>query len=350
MNQKGFAPIILIITVLFIIGVIGVFNLQKSSKLRQSTQEAQQTSSSKFPITFLDKLIPKNAYDFVQGRSQPCQSELFDPLAARNKEVKRNGSPSEFYSLEGGKYEIMYPPDPGVGAMETFVYPKELLEVLPNSYEYTKYSYSCASSESFAIELKKNNERQALYTHVETSTILPGGKKIFLINNIKKSDGTWERLKRIIDIETNKAVNLPNMECMEVLGPVVGDKFLTYSDKNHALGESKNDLHYKTKMCIWNQQGELLNQMEATFVWRAISEDFLDVKIGFLPKDPNVLYFYGRDSSNESSQCKLYLQDITFPEKHNIYNVPSINALFGRDDLAFCTDKKIDAENIKYDQ
>lgn len=147
------------------------------------------------------------------------------------------------------------------------------------------------------IDLTKNGNRQALYTHVLHYSFSEDGKKLFLVNNIN-NQGVWTLHKRIIDLETKSASEIPNLKCVsELNGFWQGDRLLTYSENT---GESD----YQTNICIWDESAKLISRIGATTAWGAASRKFLAEKIGLLPSEPDIFYAY---TSKDENTCSLFL-------------------------------------------
>lgn len=327
----------------------GSFNTKGSSPTEQTktptpkttTTTKPQTKTVKFPINMTSVKVSSKDYEQETGNPAPCQPELFDPATAKFKKVKTGGTPSELYKIEGT--------NEGIGMMiNGWNKEGEDKVTLPSPFVMTKYTFGCASSFSRVIEIQKNNIRQSLYTHVTGMAVSKDKKYLYLVNNLERADGTWQRLRRIIDIINNKAVTLPNIPCVAI-GSWQENSLISYSDLNLDKPRNGNfdDLvkfenNYKTKICIFNLSGQLQKTLEGDFPWGSASADFLDGQIGLLPKDQEIFYAFISTKINESGfECKLFLQDLGAENKTKVVEPP----IKGADR---CVAQKIDLTNVTF--
>ncbi len=257
-----------------------------------SSSATPAISSPISPIKVYGSLIDNNIRDTQSGPA-PCQPEFFDPKINKFYKVKQDGSPSELYEVQGsdGVYKMM---------INGWNKEGENKIILPSPFDVTIYNFGCASSFSYVIDLTKNGNRQALYTHVLHYSFSEDGKKLFLVNSIN-NQGTWTLHKRIINIETKEINEIPNIGCVsEFDGFWQGDRLLTYN-----IDTSKSD--YQTDICIWNESAKLISRIGATTAWGAANRNFLAEKIGLLPTEPDIFYAY---TSKDENTCSLFLADI----------------------------------------
>jgi len=264
------------------------------------TFDGKYTKKEEFAIKLLSNEIPTGAYDFVEGKKATCQPEFFDPKTTKfHKVVEERSWPSIMYYLdeEGEEYtHFMINGWKKEG--------EEKISLLP-PYDLNFYKFGCASSFSYFLELSKNNQRGALYSHVVNFGVSADKKYLYLANNVKRAGSRWEKLRRIINIESKESVKLPNINCVSDLGFWDGSTLLTYSDEQEFSPGRKT----KTKVCLWGTEGQLHYQLEAYLDWFAGAINYLDSPLGLLPNDNNI--FYAFSPGLKDSKCYLILQDLS---------------------------------------
>lgn len=292
-------------------------------KVTQTEITPTTVSQKTFPIKLLDNKTPDTLQIFIEGKPAPVQPEFFDPKTTKfekNKYIDK-GKSMGFYSQN-----------------------------MTNYFKITPYSFSSGgSSFSYVIDLEKNDKRQALYTQINKYYLSNDNKYLFLANNLKKPDGKWQALKRIIDLENNKSITLPQMDCVSSQAEWDQNKLITYFDFNYLsenYWKSKNSSPM-TQFCIWDKQGNLLNKLEADLYWPAASANFLNAQFGLLPKDPNIFWVYAGDIEvqfgDSFTQCKLYLQDLTKTSRQKTMKLTPL-----ADGKDYCSYQKIDISNITF--
>lgn len=311
LDQKNETLILIILTsIIFLISFVCANTNQPVEKEQRvlpiATPTPVQTSvSSAFPLKLVDlkeewQVDAKEEWpnDIEVEDISDCQPELFDPAASKYTKIKQNGAPSEMYEVEGTKEHFM---------IDGWYKEGEDKIILPDPYSLTQYGFGCASTFSSVLELKNNNVRQALYTHVPDFkfSFSEDKKFLYMINEVKNSMGTWDTKIRIIDIVNDKAVDLPSMECIGK-DEWAGEKLITFSDLDYIhwkieekMPNAGFDEHmkfeeeYKTKFCIWDKKGQLEKQLEGDFSWMAPGNSSeLDAQVGLLPSDQNIFYAY----------------------------------------------------------
>lgn len=291
----------ILIAVLAFGGIFALYNNQKQNKPQPTSLTVQPSPttttphSQVFPVKVYGLQIDNSVVE-VKGSPAPCQPEFFDPKVNKFVKVKQSGTPSELYKIQGFQDDI----DSGVMMIDGWYKEGEDKVVLPSPFNVTIYNFGCASSFSSVIDLTKNGNRQALYTHVLHYSFSKDGKRLFLVNNIN-NQGTWVLHKRIIDIETKETSEIPNIKCVSELdGFWQGDRLITYT-------EDREEAEYQTDICVWDKSAKLISKIGATTAWGAASRDFLAEKIGILPTEPDIFYAY---TSKDENTCSLFLANI----------------------------------------
>jgi len=294
-------PAFILVAVLAFGGIFVLYSNRKQNKPQPASLTVQPSpttttpQSQVFPIKVYGLQKDNNIVD-AKGSPAPCQPEFFDPKVNNFVKVKQSGTPSALYKIQGFQDDI----DSGVMMIDGWYKEGEDKVVLPSSFNVTIYNFGCASSFSSVIDLTKDGNRQALYTHVLHYSFSKDGKKLYLVNNIN-NQGTWTLHKRIIDIETKETNEVPNIKCVSELdGFWQDDRLLTYTEDT-----SKSD--YRTDICVWDKSAKLISRIGATTAWSAASRDFLAEKIGLLPTEPDIFYAY---TSKDENTCSLFLANI----------------------------------------
>lgn len=286
-SKKLFFIFLLFVTIATI-GIGGYFLSAKKTQLSQSPKPTAITTVVKpsptpsvIPITFsfyikiLENTISQKAYISPKSSPPDLQPELFDPKLSKLEKIREEG-PDD-------KYVYMVPNKPINVWIEQLSLSEPFQAVV---YHFSGGGSSVNSSE--VIEITHNNERDFLFTHVKGYAFSPDNKSLFLTNYVKNKN-EWVVKKRIIEIETKKQIELPNVECTSAhRGAWDKEKLITHSDANIQGGCGPNgDL---TKVCLWDRNGKLLKQLEANYWWYAGSECYLGSDFGLLPQDDNIFY------------------------------------------------------------
>ena len=285
-------------------------------------------------IQVLSNVVPAGSFNFVKGGLSACQPEFFDPKVTKFQKSPTGGSPAELYKIAGS--------DESVGMMiNGWSNEGENKISLASPFDLTTYQFGCASSFSFVADITKNAVRQSLFTNVDNfltqKSVSEDKTHIFLVNNIKDTNGDWQLKKRIVNVENDTKTDLPNMSCVSDLGFWNGNKLLTYSDYN-LPSNSNSD---KTKVCVWNTDGKLLNQVASKLYWPAASAYYLGAQIGLLPKDSNIFYTYNSVASSQNA-CYVNLQDLTNQSKNKKIKITDA------DSNGVCPSVKLDLSNVTF--
>ncbi|OIP87512.1 hypothetical protein CO168_01370 [Candidatus Shapirobacteria bacterium CG_4_9_14_3_um_filter_36_12] len=251
----------------------------------------KQTDSEILPIKIVETNIATEKIGLVEGKPAPCQPDYFDPKISKFYKVKNDGILSEMYQVEG--LEV------GAGMMiDGWNKEGENKINLPSPYKVTVYRFGCASSFSSVLDLYKNNQRRALFTHVLHYSFSDDGKYMFLVHNVKNNDN-WELHKQIINLETKTVVEFPNISCVSSLdGFWQGDRLLTYVPLQNGM---------QTDVCIWDKNAKMVSRLNTPSHWGAASRDFLAEPIGLLPNNPDIFYAY---TSKNDNICSLFMVDL----------------------------------------
>lgn len=287
----GWSLLGLMITLLIIqLSAILAVTIQstKKTQLSQSPKPTAVTTVVKpsptpsvIPITFpygikiLENTISQKVYISPKSSPPDLQPELFDPKLSKLEKIREEG-PDD-------KYVYMVPNKPINVWIEQLSLSEPFQTVV---YHFSGGGSSVNSSE--VIEITHNNERDFLFTHVKGYAFSPDNKSLFLTNYVKNKN-EWVIKKRIIEIETKKQIELPNVECTSAhYGAWDKEKLITHSDANIQGGCGPNG--NLTKVCLWDRNGKLLKQLEANYWWYAGSECYLGSDFGLLPQDDNIFY------------------------------------------------------------
>jgi len=292
------------------------------------TSEMIATEERPFPLKIFGTDMNDTSVDPEKGNPAPCQPDFFDPKISKYYKIKQDGTPSDLYGVEGYS-------EWGVMQIDGWNKEGENKIDLPEPFNVTIYNFGCASSFSSVLDLSKNGLRQALYTHVLSYSFSDDGKYLSIVNNINDR-GSWALLKRIINIETQEIVNVPNIACASQAGTWYGDRLLTFAER-------PDESEYTTDICVWNKSGKLISRMGTTSYWGAGSADYLSEQLGLLPKDPDTFYAYTITSDGKT--CSLFLADIN---SENVYKtIPIFDKV---SDYPACTMPRtqFDLSNLTY--
>jgi hypothetical protein len=354
-SQKGFVvPLLIIIAVLVIGGGVYLYTQNKSATIdapvstnvQSTTTKNNQavTPNSNIPqtnpladIQLLSNVIPANSFNFVKGGLSACQPEFFDPKVTKFQKAPTGGSPAELYKIAGA--------DESVGMMiNGWSKEGENKISLAAPFNITTYMFGCASSFSFVAEITKNAVRQSLFTNIDNflnpKSVSEDKTHIFLVNNVKGTSGDWQLKKRIVNVENDTKVDLPNISCVSDFGFWNGNKLLTYSDRNLPSNNNSD----RTKICVWNTDGKLLSQVSADLYWGAASADYLKAQIGLLPKDSNIFYTYDKPNTYGQKGCYVNFQDLNNQSRNRRIKIGNYDT-----SKTICPDIEMDLSNTTFD-
>ena len=353
--QKGFVvPLLIIIAVLVIGGGVYLYTQNKSATIdapvstnvQSTTTKNNQavTPNSNMPqtnpladIQLLSNVIPADSFNFVKGGLSACQPEFFDPKVTKFQKAPTGGSPAELYKIAGA--------DESAGMMiNGWSKEGENKISLAAPFNITTYMFGCASSFSFVAEITKNAVRQSLFTNIDnflgSKSVSEDKTHIFLVNNVKDTSGDWQLKKRIVNVENDTKIDLPNISCVSNFGFWDGNKLLTYSDHN-LPSNSNSD---RTKICVWNTDGKLLSQVSADLYWGAASKDYLKAQIGLLPKDSNIFYTYDEPNTYGQKGCYVNFQDLNNQSRNRKIKIGNYDT-----SKTICPDIEMDLSNTTFD-
>ena len=266
------------------------------------------SKSDSWPITFARIKISSSDYKPPEVKNNPWdfEPETFDPATAKFHLVKTHGSPPEFYKVDGTPDCSDMTIDEG-GKI-----------ALPAPYSMTSYTFCCASDTSSVFEIRKNNLRHSLYTHIGQAIFSPDFKKLVLYNLVKSSKDTWQRRRRIITIESKEASALPMIDGAFYVAAVTNDRVVTYGPPARP---QSNQTDSRRIVCIWNHSGVLVRGLLVPVQTTSGNAESSDDGIGLLPNESSTFYhlaFTGKHT------CILRLQDIRNLESHRalIFTVP----------------------------
>ncbi|WP_243385037.1 hypothetical protein [Geothrix alkalitolerans] len=269
-----------------------------------SFSTALRSQSNPWPITFVHVEISSSDYKSPEVKSDPWdfEPEIFDPATAKFHLVKIQGIPSEIYKVEG---------TPDCSDM-TIDHGGKI--ALPAPYSMTSYTFSCASDSSSVFEIRKNNLRHALYTHIGQAMFSPNFNKLVLYNLVKSGKDTWQRKRRIVTIESKEASSLPMIEGALYIATVTNDRVVTYGPP---IRPQSNQTDPCRMVCIWNHRGALVRGLLAPMRTTLANAECSDDDIGLLPNESSTFYHLTLTGKHN---CTLRLQDIHNAGAHRALN------------------------------
>ncbi len=292
-----------------------------------------------WPIFFVDVPVPPTAYNVVNPKAPTfdCQPELFDPLKSWFRMVEisglvnRNSSSPVIYEIQGEGEAI---------AMEIDSWSKQgdAKTMLSEPYSLTKYMFGCASESSSVFEFKKNGLRYALYTHISQSMFSPDKRKLVLFNYVKVPGGSWQELRRIIEISSKKYSQLPVMNETTFLADTSNENVVTYGMPINSPAGQKS----QRVVGIWGHDGKLIRALSAPIQTTAANAESSDDGIGVLPDETSTFYHLTRTGQNV---CTLRLQNIQRPDGQRSIQL-AVPSLADSPD-AMSTHIKIDLTGLK---
>jgi hypothetical protein len=334
MPKKKITPLLLILSIVVILLVVALVTTffmlnQEDDTLNTSSGQKEEINNNDEGHTNISPLLIKSS---ISGYPGPCQPESFDPKTDKYTLKESEGTPSKLYEIDGfngGEMMIDGWYEQGEDKID-----------LPSPYSTTVYTFGCASSTSYVIELNKNNVRQSLFTHVYDYSFSEDGKYLYVQYSEKDGD-QWIINSSIVDIQKNQEIGISNLACGNSGSMWQSDRLLTYS--------VNEELDYTTQLCIWDTNATLLSNIDLTTAVGGGSGYSLIEKIGLLPNDPDILYAY---TTREGNTCSLFLINIfdndslnyidIYEQQENDYYCAFPNVEF---DL---TDTSIDNGNVRY--
>lgn len=269
-----------------------------------SFSAALWSKSDPWPITFVHIEISSSDYKSPGVKNDPWdfEPEIFDPATAKFHPVKIHGVPPEVYKVDG---------TPDCSDM-TIDHGGKI--ALPAPYSMTSYTFSCASDSSSVFEIRKNNLRHALYTHIGQAMFSHDFKKLVLYNLVKSGKDTWQRKRRIITIESKEASSLPMIDGAFYIAAVTDDRVVTYGPP---IRPQSNQTDSRRIVCIWNHSGALVRGLLAPIRTTLANAECSDDDIGLLPNESSTFYHL---TFTEKHTCTLRLQDIHNAAAHRVLN------------------------------
>lgn len=223
------------------------------------------------------------------------------------------------------KYEIV-----NYRAADSNLWTNDKIVQLPNPFETKIYRYNTMGSTThFIIDLYKNNQRQELYTAVNMYAFSEDGRKLFIQNSART--GEKRQLKtRVINIEKNTEVSLPNLFCIGGTPKWQGNRVIV------GRADDGLDREFNSDICIFDDNGNLVARISANLATNV----GIMVPYSLLPNDPDTFYTIGSrpavSGSWEDSDpyfCSLYLLnvvDANVPPKFvNLVNLRNVGHPYG---------------------
>jgi len=247
---------------------------------------------------------PINVYKYIGNQISPsdlvkyeggpvdCQPLSFDPSKDKYTLENVEGTPSKLYKIEGF--------DDGMMMINGWLSEGSEKINIDNTYSVNFYQFGCASSTSYTLDILKNKTRQRYFTQVENFEFSEDGKFAYIMFNSLND----RKINRVIyDVVNNTIKDIPTLPCNSFDAFWQQDRLLTYH-KNFDSSE------YTTDLCIWDKSANLIARSNLTTYWSSASRDILSEKIGLLPENKNILYFYTSSSSDYNNKCTLYTVDL----------------------------------------
>ena len=330
--QKGFAPIIILVGVLLVVLAGG--GIYYASKLKPSqSQKITPTSVPDIIVKNTDQNPAKTNAPFLQILDINKKEEISNNQAAYQEIFMRDGKGCQpgFFDPQTTKYRRLNPGDE-LYDKNYYSYVTEPASSLPFSIETIKtnsgydievYGFGCASSVDFVLDVRKDQKRVALYTHVDTYYVNEKENFLFLNNYLQNKEGKLELKRRIISFDGSKKIIIPQTNCVSRFANWSENNLITYSDRNVDTSSFGGEQfqNYKTRICVWNTDGKLLHKLQGELTWYGASSDSLWASIGTLPKDPNIFYAYNDNDTVSPKKCSLYLQDLTDQSRYKTINL-----------------------------
>ena len=315
--QKLMEPRVFILIVLLMILslgsiIVGIYYQQKQIITNQERtvkfQKPDDALSSPKVSPFLEILDTKNQIP-VESEKEPtvivmsggkgCQPDFFDPQTTKYEYLQQTEKTGGYWAKD--IYQVRETDRNYVFSIKTISAPP---------FTITDYEFGCASSFDHVLDIRKDDKRISLYTHVNTFYLNDDKNLLFLDNYLKNQKGTYDHKRRIISVDGTKKTDIPSLDCVSSGARWTNNTLITYSaEPDRQKGE-------KTKICVWDQNGSLNNRLQAELTWYGAAHNFLWAEIGVLPSDPNVFYAYDMDTANSPHQCSIFLQDLNVQEKH----------------------------------
>ena len=292
--QKLKEPKIIILIVLLLILSLssvfaGVYYRQKQihTNLEEKTVESQQSSvslDSPKESPLLEILDAKNQIpteivgeptSIAISGGQGCQPEFFDPQTSKYNRLEQTEKTGSYWAKD--IYQIKE---------NDRNYEFSIKTIPASKYSLTAYEFGCASSWDYVLDIRDDNKRTSLYTHVATYYLSGDENLLFLDNYLKNQQGTYDHKRRIVSVDGAKKTDIPSFDCVSSGARWTNDTLITYSVEPDFIKKEK------TKMCVWDKEGNLKNRLQAELTWYGANSDSLWAEIGILPNDPNIFYAY----------------------------------------------------------
>lgn len=348
------AKIFLLIITLLVIG--GLLFAQyynqvffSSKKPEQSLEKAKTTPDEKMPTPVILSTSPlifkHNNYEIellqnatfqnLEGldtkkiilntsKTHPLDSDTNTLLDANSEFLNFEFIDPNDLPNDQNKYEII-----NYKAADSKLWVSDKIVQLPNPFEVKIYKYTGGSSANFIIDLYKNNQRQELYTEVNMYAFSENGKKLFIQNSVRTGDK--RQLKtRIINIEKNTEVSLPNLFCIGGGPKWQGNRVIV------GRADDGLDKEFSSDICIFDDNGNIVSRISANLETNV----GIMVPYSLLPNDPDTFYAIsnspagsGSSQNSESYFCSLYLLNVVdtnvSPKFVNLVNLRNVGHPYG---------------------
>ena len=316
--QKLKKPKVIVLVVLSVIlslgGIFaGIYYRQKQILTNQErkTVESQKSDNvlNNTKVSPFLEILDTNNQIPVESKKEPtaiaisgglgCQPDFFDPQTTKYEylqQTEETGSywNKDIYQVRGNGYNYKF----------------SINTISASPFTITDYEFGCSSSSDHVLDIRKDNKRIALYTHVDTFYLSGDKNLLFVDNYLKNQKGAYDHKRRIISIDGTKKTDIPSFDCVSSGARWSNNTLVTYStEPDRQKGE-------KTKICVWDQNGSLKNRLQAELTWYGASRNYLWAEIGLLSSDLNIFYAYDMDTANSPHQCSIFLQDLNAQKKH----------------------------------
>lgn len=279
------------------------------------------------PITFetINPLQNIN-YDYeTLGDNSPCQPESFDPQKIVYSKTKSEENPSQLYEFKLN--DIQYQFD-----INGWLNENELIYELKSPYKLTNYTFGCASSFSYVLEITKSNERQEIFQNVDSFNVLDDNVNIYIQYNEKNND-IWTKYYGIYNIENDEFTKLPiNYNCYSDFSSSSNEYLITWDDFNN-----KREIE-NTNFCIFDTKGELQLYFYAQVDWSAAARFVPAFQIERIQENIIGIYTAGEYIDGEIDCNMYFINHETKKQKGNI--------LFTYEDY-HCPDAEFDFNDIE---
>ena len=259
-------------------------------------------NSKSWPLEFTSVSIQLGDYKPKSEATAPsdCEPELFDPSVTRFHLEKTDGFPKEQYIIDGGDERVSMMIDGWAKEGENKI-------TMPQPYSVIQYEFGCASQFDKVIEIKNNDQRYALYTHVYNFKFSPNFEHMILYNAQKTDNNLWLFKRRIVTLRDKSSVALPYIDATSFVAYVTNDRVVTYGSPVNKGSDQRRIV------CIWGLDGKLQRALRSPINTTNANSEESDDLIGLLPNEATTFYqlTFGKEKS-----CILYLQDINNSNQH----------------------------------